>query len=98
LKKLIFLLVFILFWGIIPVDAWEFDPEGKKIDEILILGTNRLDQETIKKQLPFTFGDYWTEDFQRWTVRRLNMLDFFSYNPFLAGKLANLPFEQSPHP
>ncbi len=72
----------ILFFSLLcfPVLGAEASEE-LKIEEILVLGLTRTEEKVVLSQLPFSEGDYWKEEYRRWTLRRLQLLDFFAYDP-----------------
>jgi len=55
--------------------------ENSIIEEILILGVSRTQEEVISNQLPFAKGDYWQEEYKAWTIKRLTTLNIFAYEP-----------------
>lgn len=74
----------ILIFSLLCVSASEVEASGNcKIEEIIVLGLTRTEERIVRAQLPFSEGDQWKEEYRIWTLRRLQLLDFFAYDPLL---------------
>ena len=50
---------------------------GARIGEIIILGNSRTGEEVIQRQLPFSPGDYWRDEYLDLTITRLKAMNCF---------------------
>ncbi len=75
--SVLLLFIFVLSFSVMAV---EFE-ENLIIEEILILGVSRTQEEVISNQLPFAEGDYWREEYKEWTIKRFATLNIFAYEP-----------------
>ncbi len=61
----------------IPTNATGVAAGGARIGEIIILGNSRTSEEVIQKQLPFSVGDYWRDEYLDLTLTRLKAMNCF---------------------
>jgi len=72
----------ILIFSLLSVSSIQVEASDNcKIEEIIVLGLTRTEESVVLSQLPFSEGDVWKEEYRRWTLRRLQLLDFFAYDP-----------------
>ncbi len=72
----------IIFFSLVCLNPQEVEAsENQKIEEILVLGLTRTEEKIVLNQLPFSEGDVWDEEYRKWTLRRLILLDIFAYDP-----------------
>lgn len=81
-KFLLPVLIIVLMMNIVVSYAYsqEKKPVENVISEIKISGLNRTGEELLKRQLPYSEGDEWREEFLLLTERRLKRLNIF--DPF----------------
>lgn len=75
----VFLFILLLLMCIHPVKLYA--QEGSIIKEIIIIGQTRTSEEIIFEQLPFQKGDIWRKELAQWTIKRLETLNIFAYEP-----------------
>ncbi|HHU82631.1 MAG TPA: BamA/TamA family outer membrane protein [Firmicutes bacterium] len=61
----------------VPAAADGVAAGGARIGEIIILGNSRTGEEVIQRQLPFSPGDYWRDEYLDLTITRLKAMNCF---------------------
>ena len=76
MKNLMITLLLLIFLLIISSSI-----QAKTIEEILVVGLSRTNEDVVINQLPFKEGDEWKEEYRKWTLNRLSDSGIFSYEP-----------------